>query len=63
MLVVASADRAHTPARVIYHPGEPGADVRTGLLDELSRDAPAEWRPETTNPSFLGFFRFKEWTR
>ncbi|MBJ6760243.1 DUF1175 family protein [Myxococcaceae bacterium JPH2] len=61
MLVVRPEDRAHAPARVVYHPGEPGAAVRTGVLDTLSAEAPLEWRPVPQNAAFLGFFRFKEW--
>ena len=63
MLVVRPEDKAHAPARVVYHPGEPGAAVRTGLLPSLVTDAPLEWRPVPQNTAFLGFFRFKEWTR
>ncbi|RKH33600.1 DUF1175 family protein [Corallococcus sicarius] len=61
MLVVRPEDRAHAPARVVYHPGEPGAPVRTGVLDSLATEAPLEWRPVPANAAFLGFFRFKEW--
>lgn len=61
MLVVRPEDRAHAPARVVYHPGEKGAAVRTGVLDNLVTEAPLEWRPVPRNTAFLGFFRFKEW--
>ncbi|QDE80582.1 DUF1175 family protein [Myxococcus xanthus] len=61
MLVVRPEDRAHAPARVVYHPGEKGAAVRTGVLHHLATEAPMEWRPVPQNASFLGFFRFKEW--
>ncbi|NVJ01300.1 DUF1175 family protein [Myxococcus sp. AM009] len=61
MLVVRPEDRAHAPARVVYHPGEKGAAVRTGVLHHLATEAPLEWRPVPQNASFLGFFRFKEW--
>ncbi len=61
MLVVRPEDRAHAPARVVYHPGEKGAEVRTGLLHNLATEAPLEWRPVPNNAGFLGFFRFKEW--
>ncbi|WP_141617812.1 DUF1175 family protein [Myxococcus sp. AB036A] len=61
MLVVRPEDRAHAPARVVYHPGEKGAAVRTGVLHHLVTEAPLEWRPVPQNASFLGFFRFKEW--
>ncbi|GHG87186.1 DUF1175 family protein [Comamonas sp. JC664] len=61
MLVVRPEDRAHAPARVVYHPGEKGAAVRTGVLRNLATEAPLEWRPVPQNASFLGFFRFKEW--
>ncbi|NMO20023.1 DUF1175 family protein [Pyxidicoccus fallax] len=61
MLVVRPEDRAHAPARVVYHPGEKGAAVRTGLLNNLATEAPLEWRPVPNNAGFLGFFRFKEW--
>ncbi|MFP2930682.1 DUF1175 family protein, partial [Pyxidicoccus sp. 3LG] len=61
MLVVRPEDRAHAPARVVYHPGEKGAAVRTGILHTLATEAPLEWRPVQNNAGFLGFFRFKEW--
>ncbi|MFP2905579.1 DUF1175 family protein, partial [Pyxidicoccus sp. 3LFB2] len=61
MLVVRPEDRAHAPTRVVYHPGEKGAAVRTGLLHNLATEAPLEWRPVPNNAGFLGFFRFKEW--
>ncbi len=62
MLVVAPADKAHAKLHVVYHPGEKDAPVRFGRLSELMRDAPGEWRPGPQNPSFLGIFRFKEWS-
>lgn len=61
MMVVRPEDKAHAPARVIYHPGEKGAAVRTGVLHRLATEAPIEWRPVPQNTAFLGFFRFKEW--
>ena len=61
MLVVRPEDKAHAPARVVYHPGEKGAAVRTGVLHRLATEAPVEWRPVPQNTAFLGFFRFKEW--
>lgn len=61
MLVVRTEDKAHAPARVVYHPGEKGAAVRTGVLQRLATEAPLEWRPVPQNTAFLGFFRFKEW--
>ncbi|MFL5346154.1 MAG: DUF1175 family protein [Hyalangium sp.] len=61
MLVVRPEDKAHAPARVVYHPGEKGAAVRTGVLNRLATEAPLEWRPVPQNTAFLGFFRFKEW--
>jgi uncharacterized protein len=63
MLLVVPDDPAHAPALVVYHPGERGAQVRMGRLEDLARDAPAGWRPVPENPLFLGFFRFKEWTQ
>ncbi len=63
MLVVTPADKAHVEPFVVYHPGEADAAVRVGRLSELTRGAPGEWRPIAANPSFLGFFRFKEWPR
>ena len=63
MIVVAPEDPAHTGPLVVYHPGSPGLGVRAGRLDDLAREAPEEWRPSSDNPSFLGFYRFKEWTR
>lgn len=61
MLVVRPEDKAHAPARVVYHPGEKGAAVRSGVLHRLASEAPLEWRPVPQNTAFLGFFRFKEW--
>lgn len=62
MLVVRPEDPAHGRTLVVYHPGEKGAAIRTGALDELVRDAPAGWRPVPENPLFLGFYRLKEWS-
>ena len=61
MIVVRPRDPAHGRTRVVYHPGSRGAAVRVGVLEELLRDAPAEWRPVPENPRFLGFYSFKEW--
>jgi hypothetical protein len=63
MLVVRPEDKAHAPTRVVYHPGDKGAPVRTGILQSLVTEAPVEWRPVPQNTAFLGFFRFKEWMR
>src|SRR5512142_1230881 len=63
MLLVVPDDPAHAPALVVYHPGERGAAVRMGRLDDLARDAPAGWRAVPENPLFLGFYRFKEWNQ
>ncbi len=62
MLVVRPDDPAHARALVVYHPGEQGAAVRVGSLDDLARDAPGGWRPIPENPLFLGFYRLKEWS-
>jgi uncharacterized protein YfaT (DUF1175 family) len=61
MLVVRPDDPAGGRTLVVYHPGERGAAVRSGFLDELARDAPHGWRPVPENPLFLGFFRLKDW--
>jgi uncharacterized protein YfaT (DUF1175 family) len=61
MLVVRADDPAHGRLRVVYHPGERGAAVRAGPLDDLAREAPGGWRPIPENPLFLGFYRWKEW--
>ncbi len=61
MLVVRPEDPAGGRTLVVYHPGEKGAAVRSGLLDELVRDAPPGWRPVPENPLFLGFYRLKDW--
>ncbi len=63
MLVVRPEDKAHAPTRIVYHPGDKGAAVRTGVLQSLVTEAPLEWRPVPQNTAFLGFFRFKEWMR
>jgi uncharacterized protein YfaT (DUF1175 family) len=62
MLVVRPDDPAHGRTLVVYHPGEPGAAVRAGALDDLIREAPNAWRPVAENPFFLGFYRLKEWS-
>jgi uncharacterized protein YfaT (DUF1175 family) len=61
MLVVRPDDPARGKTLVVYHPGEKGAAVRSGLLDDLVREAPRGWRPVPENPLFLGFFRLKDW--
>lgn len=61
MLVVRPDDPARGPALVVYHPGEPGAAVRSGRLTDLVREAPHGWRPVPGNPLFLGVFRLKDW--
>ncbi len=62
MIVVRAEDPAQARTLVVYHPGEKGARVRSGALDDLARDAPAGWRPVPENPLFLGFYRLKEWS-
>ncbi|MCC7075373.1 MAG: DUF1175 family protein [Deltaproteobacteria bacterium] len=62
-LMLAVVPAPGTGARVVYHPGEPGARVRTGALAALEREAPLEWRPTPNNPSFLGFFRYRDFAR
>ncbi len=62
MLVVRAEDRAHGETLVVYHPGEKGAAVRAGSLEDLARAAPHGWRPIPDNPLFLGFYRLKEWS-
>jgi uncharacterized protein YfaT (DUF1175 family) len=60
MLVVRPDDPARARTLVVYHPGERGAAVRSGFLDDLLRDAPPGWRPVPENPLFLGFYRLKD---
>ena len=60
MLVVRPDDPARERTLVVYHPGEKGAAVRSGFLDDLLRDAPRAWRPAPENPLFLGFYRLKD---
>jgi uncharacterized protein len=62
MLVVRTIDPTHGRTLVVYHPGEKRAAVRSGLIDDLAREAPNGWRPVPENPLFLGFFRLKEWS-
>ena len=54
MLVV----RSPGETLVVYHPGAKDSAVRVGNLSDLAHDAPLEWRPTSTNQSFLGFYRF-----
>lgn len=58
MLVVAPA--AGRQLFVVYHPGEKGAEVRSGRVADLTAQAPLEWRPVDENVAFLGVFRFRE---
>jgi uncharacterized protein YfaT (DUF1175 family) len=62
MFVVRPEDPAHEKTLVVYHPGDKGASVRSGQLQDLMLKAPNGWRPVPENPLFLGFYRFKEWT-
>ncbi|MFO0581153.1 MAG: DUF1175 family protein [Anaeromyxobacter sp.] len=62
MIVVRDRDPVRGRLLVVYHPGERGAAVRLGRLDDLEQRAPPAWRPTSTNPLFLGFFRLKEWS-
>ncbi len=61
MMVLRPKDPAHGSIHVIYHPGEKGATVRIGRLDELFDTPAEEWRPTVSNQRFLGYFRYKEW--
>ena len=61
MLVARTRGDGAGETLVVYHPGSPGAEVRVGPLEALSREAPLEWRPVPENSGFLGYFRFKEW--
>ncbi len=47
---------------VVYHNGGAGEDgqVRKVWLGDLV-DGPPEWRPSSSNPRFLGTFRWKGW--
>jgi uncharacterized protein YfaT (DUF1175 family) len=63
MLVVVPPGAPPSRALVVYHPGEPGAALRSGALASLAAEAPLEWRPLPESASFLGFYRFQEWTR
>jgi uncharacterized protein YfaT (DUF1175 family) len=63
MIAVMPPGGALSAALVVYHPGQPGAPVRSGALLALTRDAPLEWRPLEENPAFLGVYRFQEWIR
>lgn len=49
-------------AWLVYHPGEARAAVRAGKLRTYAQQAPCEWQPVATNPAFLGYFRFKDWS-
>lgn len=59
--VVAPGAAQGDGVRVVYHPGESGARVKSGSLRELTDDAPMEWRPVPENGAFLGYYRFAEW--
>ncbi len=61
MLVLRPGDPAHGRTLVVYHPGDKGAAVRLGALEDLAADAPSAWKPLEGNPLFLGYYRFKEW--
>jgi len=50
----------HSRKLVVYATGNGARDVRAGPMSGL-QDAPREWQPQAGNPSFLGFYRWKEW--
>jgi len=62
MLVLAPPGTAPDRPLVIYHNGASGPDaaVRKVWLDDLFT-GPPEWRPDATNPSFIGTFRWNGW--
>lgn len=48
--------------RVVYHTGlspEDGGEVRLLMLSTLRRHPDPTWHPDTQNPHFLGFYRWK----
>ena len=61
MMVVRPGGADRHQLVVIYHTGDADQGVRAGSLREYLTGAPAEWQPAETNPSFLGFYRFKGW--
>ncbi|MEW5849317.1 MAG: DUF1175 family protein [Myxococcota bacterium] len=62
MIVVRPTGADRHQLLVVYHSGDPEKGMRAGALRNLVRDAPREWIPSADNPSFLGFYRFKEWS-
>jgi uncharacterized protein YfaT (DUF1175 family) len=62
MLAIVPPGTSPLQALVVYHPGAKGAAVRSGTLLALASEAPSEWRPVPENASFLGFYRFQEWS-
>jgi len=63
MIVVRTRGTSAGDTLVVYHPGSAGEGVRAGTLEALVREAPPEWRPVPGNPAFLGWFRYREWTK
>jgi uncharacterized protein len=57
MLVVKDSDPAR-PTLLVYHPGSKDGAVKLGTLEEMTAEAPREWRPVPENGAFLGFFRY-----
>jgi uncharacterized protein len=62
MLLLRPPGSAPDRVLVVYHNGATGKDaaVRKVWLDDLL-DGPPEWRPATSNPRFLGTFRWNGW--
>ena len=50
-------------ALVIYHNGAPGAEAQIKKLwfAELRSPMMAEWNPRSSNPHFMGVYRWKGW--
>ncbi len=62
MLLLRPPGAAPDRILVVYHNGAAGSDaaVRKVWLEELLA-GPPEWRPESTNPRFVGTFRWSGW--
>jgi uncharacterized protein YfaT (DUF1175 family) len=46
------------PAAVVYHTGETPGEIRRPSLDQLRQHPEPRWRPFSTNPYFLGVYRW-----
>src|SRR5438132_429162 len=60
--MVAEALRQADNMTANWDPGQRDGQVRKVWLDDM-REGPPEWRPDTSNPRFVGTFRWRGWSK